>query len=287
MEKMPNSVCWNITSRCNDKCQFCYREKNSKELSFMEQKKVIDRIAASGIQKLTFAGGEPLLLSGLEELVLYAKRKGLIVSMTSNCILMTPERLQFYFENLDWLTLSLDGADAGVQTKMTRNSGHADRMINILREASRKADRKCRIKINTVVSQINKENIEEIADIVMKYPVARWKLFQFTPIRGNAKETKEKFEISENDFMEIAERMRAKLEGGKTIFSISDSNNIENAYFVIFPNGDIRISSDGEDHFLGNILSRNIQEIWATGGYRKELHEMRTGFILKNKEMAG
>ena len=42
----------------------------------MEQKKVIDRIAASGIQKLTFAGGEPLLISGLEELVLYAKRKG-------------------------------------------------------------------------------------------------------------------------------------------------------------------------------------------------------------------
>ena len=87
--------------------------------------------------------------------------------------------------------------------------------------------------------------------------------------------------------MEIAERMRAKLEGGKTIFSISDSNNIENAYFVIFPNGDIRISSDGEDHFLGNVLSRNIQKIWATGGYRKELHEMRTGFILENKEMAG
>ena len=96
MEKIPNSTCWNITSRCNDKCQFCYREQNSKELSFEEQKRVIDKVVESGIRKLTFAGGEPLLIPHLKELVLYAKEKGLLVSMTSNCILMTEEKLQFF-----------------------------------------------------------------------------------------------------------------------------------------------------------------------------------------------
>lgn len=281
MERMPNSTCWNITSRCNDKCQFCYREQNSKELTFEEQKKVIERVSESGIKKLTFAGGEPLLIPGIEELILYAKNKGLIVSMTSNCILMTPERLRFCFDNLDWLTLSLDGATEYVQQNMTRNKGHATRILNILDEASKYENRKCKIKINTVVSEINKHSIKEIAEIAYIYPVDRWKLFQFTPIRGDAKEAREKFEISTQDFYKVVKEVSPIFEQNKKILTVSDSNNIEKAYFVIFPNGDIKISGDMEDRLLGNVLNGNIQEIWANGGYLKKQHDARTGFVLE------
>ena len=281
MEKMPNSTCWNITSRCNDKCQFCYREQNSKELGFEEQKKVIDKVAESGIKKLTFAGGEPLLIPHIEELVLYAKEKGLLVSMTSNCILMTPEKLKFCFEHLDWLTLSLDGAEDELQQKMTRNAKHVSRMLHILKEAMHTETRNCRIKINTVVSSINQKGMEALADVVLQYPVDRWKLFQFTPIRGNAKGAQQKFEISREAFYQVVDVVAPKLEGTGKLLTVSDSENIESAYFVIFPNGDIRISSDSQDRCLGNVLMDNIQEIWETGGYLKKLHEERTGFVLK------
>ena len=82
-KKMPNSVCWNITSRCNEKYKFCYRDRDSREVSFADKKKVIDRIAAAGIRKLTFAGGEPLLVENIRELILYAKSRGLMVSLTA------------------------------------------------------------------------------------------------------------------------------------------------------------------------------------------------------------
>ena len=280
MEKMPNSTCWNITSRCNDKCQFCYREQNSKELSFEEQKKVIDKVAESGIRKLTFAGGEPLLIPRLMELVLYAKEKGLLVSMTSNCILMTKEKLDFFFEHLDWLTLSLDGADDTMQSLMTRNAKHAGRMLSILEMAQKAENRKCRIKINTVVSAVNADGIEAIAEVVRTFPVERWKLFQFTPIRGDAKAAEQKFVISKDAFYEVVNRVRPMLEKTGKLLTVSDSENLESAYFVIFPNGDIRISDDSQERLLGNVLQDNISTIWENGGYLKALHEERTGFIL-------
>ena len=280
MEKMPNSTCWNITSRCNDKCRFCYRDKYTKDLTFEEQKKVIDRVAESGIKKLTFAGGEPLLIPGIEDLVLYAKSKGLLVSMTSNCILMTNERLDFFFEHLDWLTVSLDGANEEMQQAMTRGAGHATRVINVLKAAGEAAKRNCRIKINTVVSNVNKNSIADIAALVSNYPVDRWKLFQFTPVRGNAVLSQDMFLISNELFHSIADDMQSRFTHNNKILSISDSNNIENAYFVIFPNGDIRISTGMKDTHLGNVLEDDICSIWENGGYIKALHEERTGFLL-------
>lgn len=60
--KVPNSVCWNITSQCNDNCLFCYRNRDSKEMDFEKQKIIVEKIADSGIRKVTLAGGEPLMV---------------------------------------------------------------------------------------------------------------------------------------------------------------------------------------------------------------------------------
>lgn len=79
--KIPNSVCWNITTRCNDNCLFCYRNKNSKELDFDKQKLIIEKVVNSGICKISFTGGESLMVERIQDLSLYAKQKGLIVSL--------------------------------------------------------------------------------------------------------------------------------------------------------------------------------------------------------------
>lgn len=283
--KMPNSVCWNITSRCNDNCLFCYRDKTSKDLCLDERKAVIDKIVLSGIKKLTFAGGEPLLLPEIRVLIEYAKSKGLIVSLTTNAILLKGEILDFCLESLNWLSLSLDAGADDIQKKMTRKANHLNRVLEVLEYASEYSKRKCEIKINTVVSYVNQNNILEIADIVAGYSVRRWKLFQFVPLRGNAKEYGKRFFISDNDFKRVAQEVKKYLEKEDIWLSISGQNDIESGYFVIFPNGDIKISSSLEDAVLGNALSDNLEEIWKSGDYSHTLHEERTKYIVNgNKE---
>lgn len=279
--KMPNSVCWNITRRCNDNCEFCYRDQTSLDLDFENRKKVIDKVALSGIQKLTFAGGEPLLLPEIKTLIEYAKNRGLIVSLTTNAILLEGAVRDFCLENLDWLTLSLDGAAENIQSEMTRNSNHFNRVIEVLEYALHYKRRKCRIKINTLVSCINLESIFEIADIITHYSVDRWKLFQFVPLRGNAKEFNGKFSIADDDFKQAAQDMRKYMEGKDILLSISGRDNIEAAYFVIFPNADVKISYHLQDQIIGNVLVDDLKHLWMHELYQKELHEERTHFIIE------
>lgn len=278
--KMPNSVCWNITSRCNDNCLFCYRDRMSQELDFERQKKIIQKIAESGIRKVTFAGGEPLLVKKIKELILYAKQCGLIVSMTTNGILLDPERLEFFTENLDWITFSLDSAEEEIQSKMGRNSLHVERTHNLLEKIAEKGNKNCQIKINTVISCMNQKHITGIADLVMRYSVNRWKLFQFVPLRGSAQKYKERFYISDDCFLQVVNDVRQYMGEQAHRLTVSGRLNIESAYFVIFPNGDIKISIGLQDQIIGNAIKDDLRMIWHQGAYCRELHEERTKFMI-------
>lgn len=277
---MPNSVCWNITSRCNDNCLFCYRDKNSKELDFDKQKLIIEKVANSGICKISFTGGEPLMVERIQDLILYAKQKGLIVSLTTNGILLNDEQFDFCMKNMDWITFSLDGANEKVQSEMGRNINHVERISQFLKKAKILNDKNCKIKINTVVSCVNQKYIIDISDLVMQYPVSRWKLFQFVPLRGNAKKYKEKYYISDENFMQTVEAIKQHMGEQKKCLSISGRLNIESAYFVIFPNGDIKISTGLRDQILGNAINDDLKILWHKGKYLRELHEERTKFII-------
>ena len=275
-KKMPNSVCWNITSRCNEKCKFCYRDRDSREVSFADKKKVIDRIVAAGIRKLTFAGGEPLLVENIRELILYAKSRGLMVSLTTNSILLKGEILDFCLQELDWLTMSLDGDSNATQSRMTRHGKHFDRVMEVLAYAAVYPERNCRIKLNTVVSNKNQNEVKNMVPIVLEKGVERWKLFQFVPLRGAARENGRDFEISDESFSAAAEAVKTAMGEKANCVSVCDRESIEHAHFVIFPNGDIKISDDLHDRVLGNALQDDLQQLWAEGGYNRESHDTRT-----------
>ncbi len=282
---IPNSVCWNITSRCNETCKFCYRETNMKDLTFEEQKKVIDVLASVGILKLTFAGGEPLLIPRINDLILYAKSKGLVVSMTSNAILIDKKQLEFLLENLDWLTLSLDGATDEIQTLMTRHRKHATKVKGILEYASVYKKGKCRIKINTVVSKKNYKSVQDIAHLVKKYDVARWKLMQFTPLRSYAKETEREFEIRTDEF--LVAYNKAKLAMGNMVNRVeaTSSDIIEQETFTVFPNGDVRVAKNHQEKTIGNLLLDELGKIWERDGREYKQLNMRTGFLERNLDL--
>ena len=60
------------------------------------------------------------------------------------------------------------------------------------------------------------------------------------------------------------------------IITFTDRNSLESSYFVIFPNGDVRISTDLNDKILGNLITDNIRDIWKNTCYKKDLHDDRT-----------
>lgn len=275
--KTPESICWNITHYCNEKCKFCYRDKISQDLSLEENMKILDNMLQSGVKKITFAGGEPLLYPGILELIQYAHDRGAITSLTTNGILVTDELLEKCEGILDWFTLSLDGPDPETQTKMTRHKGHYDNVVRILSTINEKK-LSIKVKVNTIVSNINKEDVIRMVPFMKAYGIDRWKLFQFVPLRGDACVNQEAFEISDLEYKKVWEEVQQLLKqyNIQEIASTSSREVIENSYFVVFPNGDVRLSDHLSDTYIGNLLKDRVNEIWQMNQFNIELHTERT-----------
>ncbi|WP_455542547.1 radical SAM protein [Intestinibacter sp.] len=273
---VPNSICWNITHKCNEKCEFCYRDNVSEDLLFEENKKILDSIIESGVKKITFAGGEPLMYPSIIDLVKYAKQNDMITSMTTNSILLSEELLLELDGILDWITFPLDAPSSELQIKMTRNKNHFNKVLQNL-ELIKSNNLLIRPKINTVVSKINKDEIKNMTEIIEKYNILRWKLFQFVPLRGAADINSYKFYITNKEYHRVKEDITKNKNINKsTIITFTDRNSLESSYFVVFPNGDVRISTDLDDKFLGNLKNDTIKDIWKNRWFDKNSHINRT-----------
>ncbi len=123
--RRPYVISWNLTYRCNLKCEHCYLDAGGQpkvadeafadrsELSTEECRDVIDQIAAFAPEALTIlTGGEPLLRRDILEIVRHAAEKALWVVVGTNGVRITDELARLLKrEGVRGMSLSLDALD--------------------------------------------------------------------------------------------------------------------------------------------------------------------------------
>jgi cyclic pyranopterin phosphate synthase len=119
-----------LTARCNLACPYCLPDGVEPPglLTLPQRLAVIEAAVALGVTSLRLTGGEPLLHSGLEDLVAAVqplRRQGLReIALTSNGALLSGERARTLRQaGLDRITLSLDGASGEAVAAMAGLSG--------------------------------------------------------------------------------------------------------------------------------------------------------------------
>jgi radical SAM protein with 4Fe4S-binding SPASM domain len=92
-----------LTARCNNNCTHCYinlpandKTAQEKELSFEEIMKIADQAVQMGALWCTITGGEPLLREDFKEIYLGLKKKGLIITLFTNAILIKEEHIDLF-----------------------------------------------------------------------------------------------------------------------------------------------------------------------------------------------
>jgi len=120
-KKVPLSISWTLTNRCNKKCFYCNLPNvSSKELKTKQVCSIIDEVVELGTQRIGFTGGEPLLRKDIHEIIDYCHSKSIFTGIVSNGSLVKENISKI--KNLNLLQLSLDGPQEINDTQRYRGS---------------------------------------------------------------------------------------------------------------------------------------------------------------------
>lgn len=251
------SVCWNITSRCNENCKFCYRILTEKESNIEKNKKILEVLAKLSIDKISWTGGEALLYQNLIELLKISKSYGITNNLLTNGKLLSKEKIVNLEPYLDYITLSYDSNNSDMYKMMGRGERHGINVIETL-DFIHKEKIKVKVKINTLVSKMNKDEIIGIGKVLKKYNIERWRLFKFIPLRNYAINNSTNFEISNEEFKKIVLNVRM-LYGNNITISERNEDKIQSNYLLINSVGDFIITENMIDKRIYNINEKNYE----------------------------
>ena len=164
-KRIPLDASVDLTYRCNNKCVHCYcnlPENDAKakknELTTEEIKKLLDDLALLGTLWLLITGGEPLLREDFEEIYLYAKKRGFIITLFTNGTLVDDKVIEILSKYPPFtVEVSLYGATKDTYEKVTRVKGSYDRCMNGIKKI---LEASIKLKIKSMAMTINQHELE-------------------------------------------------------------------------------------------------------------------------------
>ena len=162
----PRSVRVSLTDRCDLACLYC---RPSRSDGYLESRlddgawrAMLEGLAAAGVRRVRFTGGEPLLFRSLEAVVAHAVELGFEdVAVTTNATRLAARAALLRAAGLQRITISLDSLDAPRFARLTRG-GRLDEVLAGVDAAL--AARFDEVKLNAVV--LRGEYDAELADLV-------------------------------------------------------------------------------------------------------------------------
>jgi radical SAM protein with 4Fe4S-binding SPASM domain len=124
------SVHWEVTHRCNERCQHCYldvlppQRQPAGELTTAEGLALLDQMAALGVLYLSLSGGEIFVRRDWRELVAAAHARRFVLRIFTNGLAITPAVVAQLANFQPYaVEISVYGADAATHDAVTQTPG--------------------------------------------------------------------------------------------------------------------------------------------------------------------
>ncbi len=210
VQTAPQTVFWDITGACNLRCLHCYgldSGRSARELTTVEALRVIDEMAACGVEAVSFSGGEPLMRRDFLDLAEHACRQSFkSVGVATNGTLIDADKARRLRQIGINVQVSIDGDRAEIHDRIRGVPGAFDRAmagIRALREAG------CLVEVCTSVSKLNVERIPAIIDLMERLGVAKYRVQGMVPM-GRGLDHKHGLQVSPARMKELVAYLEAR-----------------------------------------------------------------------------
>ncbi len=168
--RVPISVTFELTRRCNLRCIHCYLgpqesqlEAASGEMDTAQVKGVIDEIVAAGCLYLLLTGGDPMMRKDFGEIYRYAREQGLIVTVFCDGMLVDDAIIDLFREFPPHMVeISIYGASESTYETVTRVKGSFKRCLDGIH---RLLDAGIQVGLKTILMTVNVHEIEAMREM--------------------------------------------------------------------------------------------------------------------------
>ncbi|MCB6185083.1 viperin family antiviral radical SAM protein [Leeia sp. TBRC 13508] len=274
---------WHLTEVCNYRCQYCYATWNEsshhrelihnpeKTIALMSElhqffkpsshKNILGKKMEWNAVRINFAGGEPLLYTEkIPSIINHAKELGFEVSMITNGSQLSEDLLGRLAPQLSWLGISIDS----INPVTNNNIGRIDRRGRLLNYETlaqhlidaRKSNPNLRIKLNTVVNQLNYH--EDLSTFIKHLAPNKWKVLRMLPVVNH------NLTVSDEQFKTFVTRHHEFHD----ILSVEDNHDMHESYLMIDPYGRF-FQNKPQLEGQGYNYSQPILEVGAAAAFAK------------------
>lgn len=276
MTKTFETASFHVVKPCNMRCKFCYATfEDMRVIQQLPEKEaflILDKLKEAGLEKITFAGGEPLLYKHLPNVIRYSKQIGLTTSIITNGWFLTNGFLSLMKNDLDWIGVSIDSIDAKTNVKIGRV--HKNFTMDYYSLIERIKRHGYKLKINTVVNRFNeKESMQGFIDFANP---SRWKIFDTLRVEGQ----------NDKQFEEIRTTKREEgYEGFKHFVErhshpsmvVENNEAMTGSYLLIDPQGRLFENSQGKHTYSSKLQDNDIDLCLSEINLNREMFIKRGG----------
>jgi radical S-adenosyl methionine domain-containing protein 2 len=248
---------YHLTERCNYSCEFCFAKYGLEEKFNTELHRNVDSVKlmledifryfrkSFKSIRLNFAGGEPLLVANLIDIVDIALYIGYEVSIITNGSLLKASLISDLFQKISMVGISIDSFNSETSHKIGRYT--KNKPNNNIRQFIEELNKlPCKLKINTVVNRHNWQ--EDMSVSINELNPDRWKIFKVLPIQPNT------IGITDEQYQYFIETHKKKV--GTLVFA-ENNDDMRESYIMIDPLGRFYQNSENDK---GYIYSERILE---------------------------
>lgn len=134
-----------LTNNCNLRCKHCYMysgDKKVDELDFRHWTNILNDFKEAGGNGVTFTGGEVLMYKWFSEIIEFTHNLGLSVTVLSNGLLWSSDKIRALSKYIDEIQISLDGYDSESYKRIRKKDGF-NKAISTIKEFSKTKTHVC------------------------------------------------------------------------------------------------------------------------------------------------